>query len=181
LKGGEIRSPLLKSKRIPLILRTRLLTNLNHDSRDSFDGGKWLKSNQSHNQKQNQNPKGKLKRQDQKRTLAPPLALSEDPSSSSLESESSSVSRARYKRCRKSKKKRECQMQGKSKPQERFTGSDPLVGENKRISGLSINGRDIDLTVGPPNVREKDSMELYCTVVDVTSLPDMFGSVWTVR
>jgi hypothetical protein len=50
---------------------------------------------------------------------------------------------------------------GKSKPQEKFTGSDPSVGDKKRTFRLLINGREIDATAGPPNMRDKDMMELY--------------------
>jgi hypothetical protein len=133
--------------------------------------------------KEKQDPKKKSKkkrseskRRGRKKAPTPPSSSSEDSSSSSSESDSSEDSKERRHRRRQSKKGTRKQENGKSKSQEKFTGSDPSVGDKKRIFGLSINGREIDASAGPPNMREKDAAEFYCAAVDVTSLPGMFAS-----
>ena len=119
----------------------------------------------------------KEKRKGRKKAPSPPSSSSEDPSSSSSDSSSSDSDTRRSKRRRNKKKKKARGKKGKNRNQEIFTGSDPSVGDKKRIFGLPINGREIDATAGPPNMRDKDATELYCTAVDVTSLPGMFGSI----
>ena len=56
-----------------------------------------------------------------------------------------------------------------------FRGSDPSVGDKKRIFGMAINGREIAAAAGPPDMRTRDADELFNTAVDVTSLPGMFS------
>jgi hypothetical protein len=119
----------------------------------------------------------KAKRKGRKKAPSPPSSSSEDPSSSSSNSSSSSDSDTRCAKRRQNKKKKKVRSKGKNRYQEIFTGSDPSVGDKKRIFGLPINGREIDATAGPPNMRDKDATELYCTAVEVTSLPGMFGSI----
>jgi hypothetical protein len=151
------------------------------DSSDSSESNNRRQSKQNCNQKKGQGKSkkkhDKVKRRSWRKVPSPPPSSSEDPSSSSSDSDSSLASKARREKRRRDKKKKVRKQKGKSEPQERFTGSDPSVGDKKRIFGLSINGREIDATAGPPNMRDKDATELYCTAVDVTSLPGMFGSI----
>jgi hypothetical protein len=55
-----------------------------------------------------------------------------------------------------------------------FRGPDPLVGDNKRIYGIAIAGRDIHKAMGPAEMRSCDADELFNAGADVTSLPGMF-------
>jgi hypothetical protein len=140
-------------------------------------GSKKPKRKESQDSKKKSKKKrSKPKRRVRKKAPTPPSSSSEDSSSSSSESDSSEDSEERRKHRRQSKKANRKRAKGKLKPQEKFTGSDPSVGDKKRIFGLSINGREIDASAGPPNMRDKDAAELYCAAVDVTSLPGMFGS-----
>ncbi len=56
-----------------------------------------------------------------------------------------------------------------------FRGSDPSVGDKKRIFGMAINGREIAAAAGPPDMRTRDADEQFNAAVAVTSLPGMLS------
>jgi hypothetical protein len=110
---------------------------------------------------------------------------SSDPSSSSSDESDSSSNRnkSRHRRSNhrqssvKSKKKRRSR-RGKSRGgnYNKYSGPDPSIGDKEYIYKLAVDGREIDVEVGPPDLRSKDSMELFNAAADVTSLPGMLGS-----
>jgi uncharacterized membrane protein YgcG len=109
----------------------------------------------------------------------PPSSSSSDPSSSESDSTDSSSARARRRRHGK-KKKASRKTKRKSKEEletKTFFGNDPSVGNRKRVHDLPINGKEIDKAAGPPEMRSKDSSELWNAAVDVTALPGMFISI----
>jgi hypothetical protein len=57
-----------------------------------------------------------------------------------------------------------------------FWGPDPSTGDKKRIYGMAVNGTKIDAAAAPPDMRSRDSTELFNAAVDVLSLPGMFGN-----
>jgi hypothetical protein len=104
---------------------------------------------------------------------------SDDDGSSSSDSDSTQAAHRDRKR---DVSKKKGQKNGRPGPRKQathspteFRGSDPSVGDKKRIFGMAINGREIAAAAGPPDMRTRDADELFNAAVDVTSLPGMFS------
>jgi hypothetical protein len=92
-------------------------------------------------------------------------------SDSSLDSDSESLDAPRPPTRRATKRVNE----RKAKRQTEFRGSDPSIGDKKRIFGIAVNRNEIDAAAGPPDMRTRDSGEIFDTAVGVTSLPGIFS------
>jgi hypothetical protein len=140
-------------------------------------------SKKGHSEDKSQSDRKSKKDKRQKGKPPPPLpsSSSEDSSDeSSLDSSSTGSDSDSFTKKKKSKKARLKIRRKKRRDrtrvsQTKFSGSDPSVGDRKRIFDLSINGSEIDAAAGPPHMRSKDATELYSAAVDVTSLPGMFS------
>jgi hypothetical protein len=109
----------------------------------------------------------------------PSSSSSSDSSDSDSNSTDSSSNEARHRRHgRKKKASRKAKRKSKGQQEEKkFFGNDPSVGNRKRVHDLPINGKEIDKAAGPPDMRSKDSAELWNAAVDVTALPGMFINI----
>jgi hypothetical protein len=144
------------------------LSKSEDDSSISDDVKPCCKGKKKLNKKESQKPQKKPKEkwskpkyQGQRRTPTPSSPSSQSSSSLSESKYLEDSSERCNRRCWNKKKGSRKQTKGKCKPHEKFTGSDPSVGDKKRIFGLSINGWEIDASAGPPNIRDKDLVELY--------------------
>jgi hypothetical protein len=104
---------------------------------------------------------------------------SSDPSDSDSDSTDSSSDGARQHRHNRKKKASRKAKRKSTRPQKekKFFGNDLSVGNRKRVHDLPINGKEIDKAAGPPDMRSKDSAELWNAAVDVTALPGMFINI----
>jgi len=113
------------------------------------------------------------------RDPSPPSSSSSSDSSSS-DSDTTDSSSGRSRRLRQGRKKkasRKAKRRSKGDKEKKFLGNDPSVGNRKRVHDLPVNGKEIDTAAGPPDMRSKDSAELWNAAVDVTALPGMFINV----
>jgi hypothetical protein len=83
---------------------------------------------------------------------------------------------AQKKHSTKQKKKKGSKKKKSTGRKSSYRGTDPSMGDEKRIHGFEVDGVKMDKALAPPDLAARDRISLVETAVDVAALPGMFSA-----